>query len=321
MIDIKKLVEEHPATFILSIIMATIGLTYTVVIYFENSKNEATINGYKTTISSIERRIGGKESIDISKLITLTSNNQLTTNSQFYPKDNFFATKDTYWTYKYTNPGELICIKNGVLPPKELVNNPMDMPLHIWYGGEKFNITELGEYPFKEEIPSGGLKVLPDNQGVVYSLNQVFFNSLIVLQKWDKNGNSIKQRKLEHVDSVTYAINFYEIPKSELMGRFLYFEIKNFYESLPVDYISKEILSVQKTDDILYSQFLTTFQDIEINNKKREKFYLYTEFILINSNDNLYSIRIETPSLEPRKIGVSFQKVTEWFAEFGIVKN
>lgn len=321
MIDIRKTIEDHPFTVILGIIITTIGVTYTVVTYLENSKNEIAINGYKNTISSIERRLGGKESIDISKLISLASNSQLTSKSIFFPKDNFFATKDDYWTYKYTNLGELICIKNGVLPPKELVNNPMDMPLHIWFGGEKFNVTELGEYPFKGEIPSGGLKVLPDNQGVVYSLDQVIFNTLIVLQKWDKNGNSIKQRKLEHVDSVTYAINFYEIPKSELMGRFLYFEIKNFYEGLPVDYISKEVLSVQKVDDILYSQFLTTYQDIEINKKKRDKFYLYTEFILINSNDNLYSLRIESPSLEPRKIGVSFQKITEWFAEFGIVKN
>ena len=321
MIDIKKTIDDHPFKVILGIIIATISVTYTVIAYFENSKNEIAINGYKNTISSIERRLGGKESIDISKLISLASNSQLTSKSNFFPKDNFFATKDKYWNYKYTSPIELIFMKNGESVPKELIDNPIDLPIHIWSGGEKFVITELGEYPFKNEEPTEGLKILPNQQGVIYSLDQQVFNTLIVLQKWDKSENSTKRRSIEHVDSVSYSINFDEIPKSELMGRFLDFEIHKFYESLPVEYLNKEILSVQKTDDVLYSQFLTTYQNIEINTIHRDKFYVYTEFIVINSNNDLYTLRIESPSLEPRKIGVSFQKITEWFAEFGIVKN
>jgi hypothetical protein len=321
MSKLKELVEKHPMTFIVSTIIVTVGLTFKITTYWDKSNYETTINKYESVISTIERRLGGKESIDVSKLISKSINNQTNENLKFFPKDNFYATKDKYWTYKYSSPIELNYIKNGENPPPEIKDNPIDLPIHIWIGGKKYLVTESEVNPYNTEQPIEGLNLSPDNKNFFYSLNQHVFQTIIVLQKWDKSNNSMKMRLKENLDSVAYSINFNEFPEAELMGRFLRTEIDHFYKSMPVGYVNKEILSVQKTNEILYSQFLTTYQDIEIDKLKRNKFYVYTEFIIINSNNDLYTLKIETPSLEPRKIGESFQKITEWYAAFGIVGN
>lgn len=318
---LKEFVEKHPLTFIVSTIIVTVGLTFKVVTYFDKSNYETTIKKYEAVISTIERRLGGKESIDVSKLVSKSINNQPNGNLKFFPKDNFFATTDKYWTYKYTSPIELTFIKNGEDSPHEFKNNPIDLPIHVWIGGKRYVITESEVNPYNTIQPIEGLNFSSDNKVFFYNLNQHVFQTLIVLQKWDKSNNSMKMRLKENFDSVAYSINFNEFPESELMGRFLQTEIQKFYESMPVSYVNKEILSVQKTDEILYSQFLTTYQDIEIDKLKRDKFYVYTEFIIINSNNDLYTLKIECPSFEPRKIGESFQKITEWYSDFGIVGN
>ncbi len=327
---IKDFLEQHIYTTIFGLVISTVTITYLVVTFFDEVKYKNELDSYKNTLSSIERRLGGNETIDVSKLVSITMNNQLNENSKFFPEDNFFASTNNYWKYKYTNPIELIFIQNGVPAPKEVIDNPMDMPIHIWSGGDEYKITHLCDCPFDStfQMNPNGLNLIngkdennEEGQAIVYSLNQKVFKPFIILQKWIKNNNSEKVRSTKNVDSIYYSINFDKIPKSELLGRFLYMEIGKYFDGLSAEFVNKEILSVQKINDIIYSQFLTTYNNIEINDKKQDKFYVYSEYIIINTANNVYTLSIQTPSLEPKKNSNSFRKITEWIAEFGIIDN
>jgi len=318
---IEKIVNKNPFVYIISVIVLTVGLTYASVSYLESNKYETTINEYQSTIASIERRLGGKEVIDISKLLVLKDKSNAPLNSIYSFTDHFFSTNDKYWDYKYTSPVELVYILNNQETPEIYQNNPIDFPIHIWLGQEKFLFTgDDGEkFNLNEDFP----RIISSDTSafVVYPIAQTVFKSSIVLQKFDKKNSSHRLRRKDNIDSVYYQIDFDEITSDELMGRFLNNELSNFYNNIPVSFCDKEVLAVQKTDNVMYGQFLTTFRNMELNNKKYQSFYQWTEIIIINTENYLYTLKIDSPSTEPRKDGGSFRKVTEWFNNFGVLRN
>jgi|GEM_PF-3087060 len=324
---IKKLAADNTIAVIIASAISIFTAGYSVSSVLNENKYESKIQDYQTIIASINRRAGGNKIIDISRLkIHKDSTNFKKTGlNKFFANDNFYATNDNYWLHKLTNPIEISYIKNGKIAPAELRDNPVDMPIHAWISKEEFKITQANwqrkvePYSLWSEVDREKLsKDKPEP--IIYPTDQIIFNPTIILHRWQRNKNhfAVKDSLL---DSTEQKVGFEELPQNELIGKFLTDDMQKYFYDFPSMDVKREILSVQKNGNTLYTSYLTTYNNIEINNVKQESFFVWREFIVICTDKDIYEIDIQTPSLEPIKNGHAFEKVTEWYNSFGIITD
>lgn len=198
----------------------------------------------------------------------------------------------------------------------------MDMPIHFWSGGDDYKVTSLCDCEPTEFTPfREGVAISPLNGATFYQLMQKRFQTYISVQPLEKETNSQKIRSADAIDSVLYSINLSEIPKSEVMGRFLEREMGVFFTNIASEFVTKEVISVSSKNNYLHARFLTTYKNIEINDVNRDKFFVHYELIILNTSKKLYLVKLESPSLTPKMNKTSAAKINEWLSHFAVIEN
>ncbi len=328
MIDVekvKKTLSDHPFFFVLSTAVALVSSTFVVTKSYLQDRFDSKIEKYRDDFASIGRRYSSSSFIEIGQInLDKDSIAKVSAASIYHANDNFYSTKNEYWLYKYTSPIEMTLIKNGLQVPNAIRNNPVDLPIHVWLGKETYLVTDKKwDRPDRPELDTtSAISAEIGDTVILFHSDPKLFQPTIILSCLQRSKNSFAIRNYYDLKSKKYSIDFTDISKDEILGQYLSNYMRDLYlKNIPVKSISRKVLSIRKENDILYSSFLVEYDSLEVNNVKRDKFFIWKEFIVYCTDSKVYTIDIELPSEQPRRRGEGFEQVTLWFKDFGIVEQ
>ncbi|WP_345240389.1 hypothetical protein [Nibrella saemangeumensis] len=294
-----------------------------VAVWITSQYYQSQIDKYQNQLSSIERRLGGPDLMDLNKLI-MRNGDPAPINSGYNQEGGFYATNSSFWKYKLSNPAEMILVNNGQQVPEE-IKDLSDIPIYVWYGEPKYNFSDPSldnNVVVRIDTLDKDLKIgsHPDSTVTILRNIQRIYQPTISMN-WVKRSRYSIQKMQKEDHKVVESVGFDIISDDELLGRTLYFNLSVLLDHWPEADIDRQIISVQKKENIIYARALEVIKNIKINGKHYERFYVWKENLLICTKDNLYDIKIEIPSDEPLRKGQSFAQVSDWFGSFAVVDN
>jgi hypothetical protein len=321
--SIKKTLGDHPFFFVLSASVTLVSATFFATKNYLQDRFDYKIEKYKDDFASIGRRYTSSTFIDIGRIkVDKDSIASINANGIYHAKDNFYSSRNEYWLYKYTSPIEITLIKNGMPVPDAVRNNPVDLPIHVWLGKETYLVTDKrwDRLDRPELDTTSAISAEVDDTVILFHSDPKLFQPTIILSCLQRSKNSFSIRDYYNLKSKKYSIDFTDISKDEILGQYLAKYMRDLYlKNIPVNSISRKVLSIRKENDILYSSFLVEYDSLEVNKVKYDKFFVWKEFIIYCTDSKVYTIEIELPSEQPRRRGEGFEQVNLWFKDFGIV--
>ena len=83
----------------------------------------------------------------------------------------------------------------------------------------------------------------------------------------------------------------------------------------------EEMVSVQKLDNVLYSQTRITLKDATVDGVHYPEYYVHIDMALVSVPPSLYTIVSVVPTSEPAPRGVEFDWINQWFNQFAILTD
>lgn len=306
----------------ITVVIAIVVPVCTVIYFILQNKFKVKEERLNSIINNIQRKINKDGFLDLSKIIfSLKNNQEAPSNGKYFINDKFYASEDNYWQYKYSNPLEKLFLLKNIEYPEFFQNINFDSPIHLWIGKLEYTITDKEILnKINESCENSSFKI-EDNNGYIFNSDRIIFKPIIELSRYKLSDLSIRLRTIDDLSSDKFIeISSYDKLKcDELLGISLKKEIDIYYKDEIDPNTTRNFLRATKNENVIHAEFCTTFHKIEIDNIIRTEFYNWLEIIIICTNTYIYTLKIESPSLEPSKREIQFTNINKWFADFGVV--
>ena len=327
--NLKETIENNIIIVLVTVSVAVAGTTFSVVNYHNNQKLlnlEHSLNikckKLESKIASIERDVPGIKHFDIRGMFLPQSETSAIDPALSYFKDDrFYASKtDEYWKYSHTNEIELMELILGKKldsgPFKILAQKAKKFPIHLWKTDETITMIRDGEktnwFPhiFLQRISN-------DKIGEIIGVGTSFAEWIGEDDDFDFNDEDLNQT--EDVEKFLEAMNkaFY----TDAAGMFFLFQnLISFQSSIISPNETYRIKKIQKLGNILYSQYVTEYSDVEVSGNNTTV-YLQQELMIVSERDDFYLIKITLPSTEPNARIPAYAHINSWLSDIKFVRN
>lgn len=346
--DLKKAVEKHPLTYVLSCIVAAVIVTAGVMGYFAeqhtrllNTKHQSEVDELNSKLASIRRGIPGDEFFDVRKLIYSpnSESNMPPKSSVYFPEGFYATTSHGVWSYRQTTEWALICDIGGCSPkdvPKHIQEAGTLGKVHLWKTGNELSIE--GHDLFKKSYPFICVEKL------TFDILRLAVESGAKQEKEDEEEElSEAMKKLARLGVKPEALNAIEkeavnaiekeekegepnakrvegLYRDDIIGAFFSKQLRGLVTT-PVDFpnTSVSLVTLQKVGNVLYTQVSVRLKDVKVGGRPLSEFYITRELIIISTPDGAYIIQTFVPSEDPSRRAQTFAAVTTWLNDFRIV--
>jgi hypothetical protein len=246
-------------------------------------------------LESIQRRFGNCEFFDIKKLSVRKSDvKSLPANAHYFEGDFFYApTNNVGWAYSQVAPTQFIKFITGQEVSGDVEKMLENASLHIWRSECLHNVS---------------------HSSLVSNL--VAFVCLTKL-----NLDDIKDSMGLDVNAVKIA-DYKNAFQGDVVGVMLATELNSLFLSTSmIADIRAELVTVQKLDNVLYSQSRFTLKNAEVDGRKFKEYYVYLDEMLISLPPSIYVIVAVVPTSEPAPRGPDFNRINEWYTQLAILAD
>ena len=306
--SIKERFENHPIGYLIFIAVTSVSLTFGVMSFFHSQNQKILEHNYQieidkcnSIISSINRGIKeGNDTYFNVKNVFIKSSERLNNSLDFnyYSKEEFYTLSDSsYWTHETFKESEL-AVAQSLTQNKDLTNvtkalEKHDNKIHMWMGIETYTI---------------------ENSSIFENISVTEFGSIITFQKI-------------HIDSVstivTDVIDYKDLEEYKKWYRkhgLVNLIMSLMEQSKTTSKLHKEavfeIQDIQKQDNFIYLRSITTINNLIVNTRWSNKFYIQTEAIGLLSNNYIYLINIIDPKMDKLS---NNPEITKWLHNLRIV--
>ena len=336
--DLKKAVEKHPLTYILSCIVAAVIVTAGVMGYFAeqhtkllNTKHQFEVDELNSKLASIRRGIPGDEFFDVRKLIYSpnSESNMPPKSSVYFPEGFYATTSHGVWSYRQTTELALVCDIAGCSPkdvPKHIQEAATLGKVHLWKTGNELSIE--GHGLFKKSYPFIGVEKLTfdilrlavesgakqEEEELSEAMKKL---ALLGVKPEALNAIEKEEKEGEPDAKVKRAEGLY---RDDIIGAFFSTHLKGLVTT-PIDFpnTAVSLVTLQKVGNVLYAQVLVRLKDVKVGGRPLSEFYITRELIIISTPDGAYLIDTFVPSEDPSRRAQTFGAVTTWLNDFRIV--
>lgn len=328
MTSIKDKIENNIFSLMFALVIGTVGITYSIINYFNTKEIERERFSYKTEIeqyqkeiASIKRSVNKDNYYDIRSIL-IKPNQSIPKDATFYPESKFYAIKNNkFFTHQKINAFSFMAdlIKKDSPLIEMILGAPKEyaqlFTIDIWKGKDQFNLK--GDFDYIKEIPYITVQYVD-----IPSYNEVMNASL------KKDADKIGENNEKVSD-------FLSVLGMESFGDFMLNNIKSYdsdiVKSTLAQYLAINTIvssrsknftltmdDIQKTGNVIYLKFIAEYNDVLVNNVHKDKFYGIQELFLIEENNGFYGITINLPSDSPIASNTYNSEVNKWLNNFKI---
>jgi len=336
--NIREHLQNSVISVVVSIVIATIVLTFGAMDYFHSQQMEINNKRYSNdlkiqkdayetkikelnkTLASIKRKLSTDDCFDIRSLFVDSRSDIISEDMKFFSNDLFYA---PYYPerFKYSNT-TAIKLNEEIMGKKSayiemLYGNRSSLvaqaEIHLWKGGPVKKVQ--GNVPIKQTFP-----YIAVQREAYDSIRQSIAESkpnfddspfLEILTKECGNkcsdSNTYFSKKIEK--------NFYfDTIGSILTGRMALNSILTM--SYPDIYV--QLVDIQKVKNVLYLVILWQLKNITVDNVEGITLFVNQELFFISTRDSIYTVVINLPSDNPTPKEKYAAYVNEWLNKFSI---
>lgn len=300
--------ENHPFFVIFGVIATFITLFFIFInTYYYQQVELLKIqkSELENRLASIRRGFDGNEYLNIEKIIIKRGEYDSTLKNSIYLSDlDIYTQKDNEELIH-----EKITLKEfGILFGDKYNNddyNASNHFVHHWSTKEILKIKNA--FPWENIMTS------------------IFVNKMEIDSIWDygimgDSGNIIEKEYLDEKTNKKLKEILYMDPVSrefsETLSAMVYLP-----GSIECRNLKSKLIAAEKKGNILYTQFLLTYDNVIVNHKKYLKYYIRIEIINIAIKNYLYKISIFIPSEEPLPRDKNHYLVSQWLSNFRIISD
>ncbi|MGE0747321.1 MAG: hypothetical protein AB7K86_18830 [Rhodospirillales bacterium] len=268
----------------------------------------------KSTMSSIERRIGGEKFFDVQKIFfsQLPDYERDRNRIEYFEDGEFYAMRTLKnWSYQKTTEIAVARLMldddtvDTVLGPLRAIEAKLPSD-HVWRHPTDF-VFENG--PFR--------RLFPTIQ--VQKVSLADLEMVIDAMSGGKGAFDPADGLAEEVvvESPGQSQRIKTIFRSDVLGMFLAINLRSLIDVARGEKrVSFGVRNVQKVGPVLYMQTVLTFTDYVVNGAPRHKLYLLQELILVAKGDKVYSVKTSLPSFDPAFTGEIASDINYWLNNF-----
>ncbi len=329
--DLKKSVEGHPFTYLLSCMIAAASLTAGVQQYFAaqeinllKGKQESEVADLNSKLASLRRGIPGNEFFDIRNLLYSASSKTNTppVSTTFFPEQFYAPTGQGDWVYKETTELALGADMAGVSRESVAASFQKGMTLlklHLWKSKNELPVE--GHDLFKKLYPLITVEKVSSEQMRTIAGMPTLSDELLK-QAIATGGKQDVQKAIEKRDSnpQEFVDNMDRAFRNDMIGTYFTIQLQAQSKAALVSpQTSFTLLEIQKVGNVLYAQFLTTLKDVKVGGQPFAQYYLRKEIIVISTPDGAFLVGTNVPSGDPAARDPFFAAVSKWLSEFRVV--
>lgn len=304
----------------ITVIVSIMGVVVGVMRYFEGERiatlkrqYDAEIAKLTRGVGTIERRLGSEaEFLEVRNLwLDATQVAEALPEATYHSNDGFYApSHGDRWVYELTTDHAVLKRQLKAERIKQLLSVVPAQPIHIWRGKTTYKVT--GNDLYKSLVLSVSVQRLSHRK--FSELIKAGVDEGIKLRDTKKLVTAMERAQLVERLNADFrrdaAVNLF-FSSYQLSAAFSMVDKKT----------SFELIRLQKLGNVLYAQFLTTFGDVNVGGQKFSEYYIWSELILISTEGDIYIVGTSVPTGDPAKRHRYFADVTQWLAEFAVLKR
>ncbi len=345
---LKQTLENHIVVVAVGITLVSAGAVYKVVDFFyerersaieaehrlELSKLASThsdeihdlkksltyeIEGLKSRVISIERRLGGQKYLDIRELFTPESHREGVTHVRYIEQGDFFAPENFgNWRHEVTTELKLIGEITGVdtnYLPQELVEALTAVPIFVWRGQDEYVLEDamfekLFPHILVQKFPLEYLSMALKGGFALAKAEQIIDETEV-----DDGSamSSISDKDIE--DKILKGVT--TMFKNDAVGTLFMMQLTSLSAvALEEPNVNFSLRNIQKVGPVLYAQIVYKISDVVVNGVPKANLFLVQEIFAISRSDSIYLLRTNIIADTPSFTGGYFNDVNLWLGGF-----
>ena len=313
--SLKDWIESNPLAVIAGVVIATAGVTATVVGFALTQRKEAAVESLTAKIvklegdlASIPRGVQGKDSLDVRRLVSAPGNlKDVPPTAAFFPAHGVYAdTAAPFWRRYSVSEGDFIdtLLKESRRGWTEAAAKALSAQLLIWRSP---NETAIEGHPiFDRVFPWVGV------QG--FAKESLRATSAAV-------GEALAEEEGEAVDT-SFATLMMSVMERDLVGAVFAAQMRGVLSTnVGGLQMHTSLQSIEKARNVLYARLLTVLDDVKVGSDPPGRYYVWKEIMVIEGDKRLYIVQTSLPSPDPAARGPAFAAVTQWLKDLRIVDD
>jgi hypothetical protein len=301
----KERIEQSAMKVVVVTIIATVTVSGSLQQYYytkEKDGYQRKIDEAEAKFNSIQRGLTMSTRLDVRGLQYKSGDvaSQISPQVQYFSDDTFYATKDQTWKFEKTNEFALMEQVMGLQDkdfPADFKKVAAQIPAYVWHdvknathvSGSSY-LKNVGPFVMLEKLSSAQLSVL--------------------ISSIDRDVSEADKKETNE-----FSKGFV----SELITNLLAEKLLSQMESSISTGLTFQVGSIQKADNVLYTQWIVTMHNVSVNGVHYDKYYLRQELVLLGYEGGCYAIQTMIPSADPAPRGEAFANITKWFGDFHAV--
>ncbi len=280
-----------------------------------SEKYESVKGQLEARLVSIERRLGENDVFDVRRFFVSDPNNlSLSKYARYYADAGFYApADDRRWEYLRLSEVDfaeyLMGKENPIMP---LLRRPGEFTtVHVWKGIEE-KLVDGGSSPFQRLFPFVSV-VRVSHDDMLGVMNKMNYDMTETLVEYDEAnfGSRENQETAGLLDKMYRGDSTGLLLSSNLLVSTV---INSMFPGT-----SYYIRRLQKIDNVVYCQSLTTLTNVRIDGVHHDAYFVTAENIMISTPEAMYLINTVVPSSEPIPRNEYFVWITEWLGDFAVL--
>jgi hypothetical protein len=302
--SLKEKIEKSPWSYILGIVITTIGLTSSILIFLLNDRIENIKLSYQNkldecsnTLSSINRGIGKDADLMFNIQQVFVNSSDILKNAsklKYYNSEQFYTLADSsYWVHSTMYTHEM-ARAYGKLDKKDYSTliktlKQHKAKIHYWNGGDYYCVQGDSIFPF-------------------------CLNTTLGIEKFHIDSLALQSAEVENSDDIGAHKTW--VKKQILSMTLLTFVNQQSLVAKNFPATIFEIQDLRCEANFIYLKSILTVKNIVVNKTRQTNFYIRSETIGLLCNDYVYVITIVDPLMD--KLG-SNSEINKWLNNLRII--
>ena len=318
--SLKKLKES--GLFNLIGLIAIIVTTLVGVAVFIISNNYTKkINQLESSIERLTPSSDNSGNINLSQFFVYR-NKVVTENipkeSDYNPINQFYFSKNKYWSYRKMNPIEFIHFINKTRTSREEYGIE-DNSSHVWYSDFKIGLNNP-EYQniIDYEVESFIIDTISNREIVGFNKKPNDLKQYIKLTIYNNKKSFLKRRDAKDfnvVDSISYR----DLGFKANVSTFIDIIFDDLFSNFPHAISHTEISEMNLNENWFFLSSLSVFGGKNIHKGEKRTVYSFNEWYILYSEQFTYILEVQTPGYEPIRRGDQFKELNIWLSNFRVI--
>lgn len=323
--SLKDRVERNPFIYIISCVIAAVGVSAGVQQYFysqQTSEYQRKADDLSAKLASIHRGLPGSEYLDVRQLVYAKNNSstEIPAGSKYFADGSFYASTAKDWQYSITTEKQLLQDFTGIsFSQSSPVEGALTLaPVYLWKPKGK-PISVEGAPPFRQVYPYIILQDVSFEQ-LHQLVGLAAKNETTDAPATEDKASAAAAADKDKKDKDDTFRNIDKYLQNDAVGSV--FTMKLFTMMISALESPKEsftLLDIQRVGNVLYTRVLFTMRDLKVGGKHYDKYYMRQEIILIATPGGISLIQTLTPSEDPAFRNAASTAITTWLNDFRVV--